>query len=225
MYSEYYEKHGANRNDLLSNADVVFQTLAADRANIAALRRLDVDRSSARVLDVGCGSGSSLLQFLRLGFNPGNLHGIDTSEERILQGRTLLPTLDFRVESADRLPFEDESFDIVFESTTLGTLESAQLLSSIAHEMLRVTKKNGHVMLTDWRYSRRGSGVKTAMNRTRIADLFDVGGSTVVVAREAGALVPPIGRRLSRLAPSLYFLLQAILPPAVGQITTVLRKL
>jgi hypothetical protein len=58
----------------------------------------------------------------------------------------------------------------------------------------------------------------------RIAALFDVGGSTSVIARERGALVPPVGRRLSRYLPSLYFLVQALLPPLVGQVTTVLRK-
>jgi SAM-dependent methyltransferase len=223
-YSQYYEKLGEDRNDLLRNPEVLFQSFAIERANIAALRSINLDKSTARVLDVGCGSGSGLLQFVKLGFNPANLVGIDTSAARIEEGKSLLPGIDLRVADATSIPFADSSFDLVFESTMLGTLESQSLLVSIALEMLRVTRVGGHIMLADWRYSREGSGVKTAISPSKIAELFDVGRSTVVVRRERGALVPPLGRRLSRAAPSLYFLVQAMLPFAAGQVTTVLRK-
>jgi len=223
-YQQYYEKFGGDRNDLLRNPEVLFQSFAVERANIAALRSLALDKSNTRILDVGCGSGSGLLQFVRLGFDRSNLVGIDLSDARIEQGRALLPGIDLQVADASRMPFGDETFDLVFESTMLGTLESQSLLQSIAAEMIRVTKKGGHIMLADWRYSRKGSGVKTAISREKIAELFSVGRTTEVVGRERGALVPPLGRRLSRIAPSLYFLLQAIVPLAAGQITTVLRK-
>ncbi len=62
------------------------------------------------------------------------------------------------------------------------------------------------------------------MSKRRVAELFDVGGSTSWVTRQRGALVPPVGRVLSKYAPWLYFLVKALLPPLVGQITTVLRK-
>ena len=60
--------------------------------------------------------------------------------------------------SSSRLQFADESFDLVFESTMLGTLGSKPLLAGIAREMIRVTRKGGHIMLIDWGYSREGSG-------------------------------------------------------------------
>lgn len=225
IYREYYERKGGDRNDLLTNPEVLFQMLAFDRANIAALRKVKIDRSTARVLDVGCGNGASLLQFIRLGFNPDNLVGIDNSEERIADGRRLHPNMDFRCDSADRMPFADESFDLVFESTMLGTLSSMDLLSNIASEMIRVTRMGGHLMLADWRYSRKGSGVETAMSKKRVAELFRVGEKTKVIVRERGALVPPLGRRLSRMMPAMYFVVQKLLPPAAGHVTTILEKL
>lgn len=224
LYREYYEQHGADRNDLLRNPEVLFQTLAIDRANIAALRVAGIDRQSARVLDVGCGSGASLLQFIRLGFEPANMFGIDMSEERIAEARARLAGVNFKVADARFIPQSDASIDLVFESTMLGTLDDAGLLQAIANDMLRVTRPGGFVMLCDWRYSRKGSGVKTSINPAMIAKLFDVGRSTEVVSRARGALVPPLGRRLSRFAPSLYFLTLALLPFAAGQVTTVLRK-
>ncbi|MEP6506719.1 MAG: class I SAM-dependent methyltransferase [Gemmatimonadales bacterium] len=224
MYSKYYEQHNADRNDLLGNAEVAFQTFAFDRANISALGHMELNRDEARVLDVGCGSGAGLIQFLRLGFRPDQLTGIDISNERIDDARRSLPSVEFKCESADRLSYADGSFDIVFESTMFVLLPTEEMASGIANEMLRVTRPGGYLMLVDWRYSKPGSDVYKAMNKSRIANLFGVGTSTTVVARESGALVPPLGRFLSRRAPSLYFLAQAMLPFAVGQVTTVLRK-
>jgi len=224
VYDEYYKRHGADRNDLLANPEVLFQSFAIDRANISALRSVELERSSARVLDVGCGQGASLLQFVKLGFAASNLTGIDNSAERIDKARSVLPAAEFEVGSAESLPFDSASFDLVFESTMLGTLESQSLLESIAREMIRVTRSGGYIMLTDWRYSRRGSGVKTAISNQFVDRVFDVGRSTSVVTRVRGALVPPLGRRLSRAAPSLYFLVQALLPFAAAQVTTVLRR-
>src|SRR4029079_13187098 len=144
-YSKYYEKLGEDRNDLLRNPEVLFQSFAIDRANIAALRSLSLDKRTARVLDVGCGSGSGLLQFVRLGFVPTNLAGIDLNDARIEEGKALLPGIDLQVADASRMPFTDASFDLVFESTMLATLESQSLLRSIAAEMIRVCKPGGYI--------------------------------------------------------------------------------
>ncbi|MEO5904036.1 MAG: class I SAM-dependent methyltransferase [Gemmatimonadaceae bacterium] len=224
MYSKYYEQHKADRNDLLGNAEVAFQTFAFDRANISALRMMNVNKDTARILDVGCGSGAGLIQFLRLGFRPDQLSGIDISKERIDHARRSLPNVDFMCESAEALSYATGTFDIVFESTMFVLLPSEDMARAIASEMVRVTRPGGYLMLVDWRYSRPGSDVYKAMNSSRIADLFGVGKTTSVAAREKGALVPPLGRFLSRRIPSLYFAAQALFPFAVGQVTTVLKK-
>ena len=224
MYSRYYDEHNADRNDLLGNPEVTFQTFAFDRANIRALQRMDLDRESARILDVGCGSGSGLIQLLRLGFTQQQMSGVDISPERIEHARKTLPSAEFKCDSADAMSYADGAFDIVLESTMFVLLPSEDMARGIAREMVRVTRSGGYLMLIDWRYSKPGSDVYKAMSKKRVAELFDVGGATSLIAREKGALVPPVGRALSKYAPSLYFLAQALMPPAVGQITTVLRK-
>jgi ubiquinone/menaquinone biosynthesis C-methylase UbiE len=224
MYKDYYERKGAERNDLLANPEVLFQTLAFDRANITAFRKLRLDRQKVRILDVGCGSGAGILQFLRLGFDPSKLVGVDMDEGRISEARCLLPHVNFYCASADSMPFGDQSFDVVFESTMLGTLSSLPLLRSIAAEMIRVTKRGGFLVLSDWRYSKKGSGVKTAISRSQLNELFSIGSRTTFVAKEDGALIPPLGRRISKAAPALYFLFQRLFPLASGQLTTVLKR-
>jgi SAM-dependent methyltransferase len=224
LYERYYAKHGANRNDPLKNSGVTFQLFAFERANIRALQRLDLDRETAKVLDVGCGTGSSLLQFIKLGFRPENLTGVDSGSERIEQARERFPSAAFRCESAEQMSFPDATFDLTFESTLFMMLTSEDVARRIASEMLRVTRPGGYIMMADWRYAEPRSTDHRAMTGKRISMLFDIGGKTRMVARERGALVPPLGRFLSRRLPSLYFIVQGLLPFAVGQLTTVLQK-
>jgi len=225
LYEEYYKTHGADRNDPLTNSGVTFQVFALERANIRALQSLQLDRDQAKVLDVGCGTGSSLVQFIKLGFVPQNLTGVDSSAERIEKAQARFPNVAFRCESAESMSFPDSTFDVAFESTLFMMLTDEAVAGRIAREMLRVTRSGGYLMIADWRYAEPRSRDHRAVTRKRIASLFDVGGATTVVARERGALVPPLGRFLSRRAPSFYFVVQGILPFAVGQVTTVLKKL
>lgn len=224
-YSAYYREHGDDRNDILRNPGVLFQTLAFDRANIRALSRLGLDRSTARVLDVGCGTGSSILSLLRLGFDPSNMAGIDLENARIDAARRQAPNVDFRAGDARQLGYADQTFDLVLESTMFVLMTDEEVAKAIASEMIRVTRKGGYLMLVDWRYGKPGSSTYRGLSKARVASLFDVGRATRMVAVEKGALVPPVGRFLSSRLPGLYFAVQALMPPLVGQTTTVLERL
>ena len=161
-----------------------------------------------------------------MGFKPENLTGIDVQEERILDGKRCFPNVHFVHGDAAKMQFQDESFDIVTESTMFTQLTDDDLAHSIASEMVRVTKTGGYILLVDWRYSKpwdkknyKGLSVK------RIRNLFSVGSKTNIFGAFNGALVPPIGRFLSKRMPSVYFLVQALLPFCVGQKVTILKKI
>lgn len=223
-YRSYYANKGADRNNLLANPEVLFQILAQDTAFISALRFIQPDPENTRVLDVGCGEGASLINFLRLGFAPHHLSGIDFQESRVSAARARLPGIDFRVGDATRLEFADSSFDLAFESTMFIHSVDDGLSEKIAGEMLRVTRAGGHILLSDWRYSKPGSDSHKAMTKRRIKELFGVGVKTVRLKVFPGELVPPVGRFLSRWMPIAYFPVRGLLPFLVGQVTTILRK-
>lgn len=56
-YKKYYDIKGDDRNSLLRNKEVLFQTLAFDASIIKALSFIKPEPKSNKVLDVGCGGG------------------------------------------------------------------------------------------------------------------------------------------------------------------------
>jgi SAM-dependent methyltransferase len=223
-YRGYYAAKGAERNSLLHNPQVLYQSVAQEVALVRALQSLHPNHEAARVLDVGCGAGGTLLTFLRLGFAPRNLHGIDFQEERIAVAKEKCPSIHFEHGDATKMEFANESFDLVHEATMFIHSVDQELSRKIASEMMRVTKPGGHILLCDWRYSKPGSAAHRAVTQKRIAKLFHVGERTSRCGVFAGPLVPPVGRFLSHRLPSAYFLVSRLLPFLVGQVTTVLRK-
>ena len=225
-YKEYYKEKGVHRNSLLKNTEVLFQTLALDRAEIKALNFTDVEPETSRVLDVGCGGGGSLHNYLRLGFSPVNLFGTDILEKRIMEGKKRFPNVNFSCDDASNMQFEDGFFDITTESTMFMQLTDIELSMKISKEMVRVTKQNGYIILKDWRYSDPRDSKYKALSKQRIKDIFLTpnGGQVRVASVFDGPLVPPIGRMVSKRLSFLYFFIAAVVPLLVGLKVTVLKK-
>jgi ubiquinone/menaquinone biosynthesis C-methylase UbiE len=222
-YEDYYTSKGDDRNDPLRNPGVLFQNLAFEKSIVEALRSIRLDKSW-KILDVGCGAGFSLLRLLSYGLEPDRLHGIDISQDRIARGRKRQPALNFTLGDATAMEYPANTFDLALESTMFVQITDEVMASGIAREMVRVVKPGGYILLTDWRYSFGRKGY-LALSPARIARLFGVGTETSVVCRRKGALLPPLGRALSRYLPSLYFVVCRVFPFLVGQVTVVLRKL
>jgi ubiquinone/menaquinone biosynthesis C-methylase UbiE len=102
---------------------------------------LHVDRPPERILDVGCGTGEGAL-FLAREFPQARVRGVDISEEMIRaavakvgldpEGRVA-----FKVGDAARLPYPDDSFDLV-----------AQLnMPPFFAELVRVLRPGGHAIV------------------------------------------------------------------------------
>ncbi len=224
-YSSYYARQGDDRNDILRNRGVLFQKLAYDASLLRALSQsCPGGPSSNRVLDVGCGAGSSLLNFVAAGFGTDHLYGIDILEERVRRAHPQWPASKFVVGDASAMPIQSETFDIVFESTMFIQLTDEALACGVATEMIRVCRRGGMIVLADWRYRRPLNAEYRALSKSRVESLFRVGRDTDVRAVFQGALVPPVGRLLSKYSSATYFLLAWLLPFMVGQQVTVLMR-
>jgi ubiquinone/menaquinone biosynthesis C-methylase UbiE len=221
-YEWYYRRKGMYRNDVIFNRGVLFQKLAFEKSIIEALRTIGINRDW-KVLDVGCGSGGSLIQFLDLGFNPNNLYGIDIIPNNIENAKEKLCNVQFECGNAAQMDYKSDYFDIVTESTMFMQITDNNLSQKIANEMLRVVKPSGYIMLIDWRYNFRKPEYKP-LSKTRVAELFKTGIKTKLHCYNHGALIPPVGRFLSARLSPIYFLVQSFLPILSAQITIILKK-
>jgi ubiquinone/menaquinone biosynthesis C-methylase UbiE len=98
-----------------------------------------------KVLEVGCGLGTDLLQFAR---NRAVVTGIDLTPKSIelVKKRFAMENLsvDARVADAEALPFEDDSFDVVY---SFGVLHHTPNTQKAIDEVRRVLKPGGKLII------------------------------------------------------------------------------
>ena len=98
----------------------------------------------ASVLDIGCGAGA----FLRLVVErEAEAHGLDASESLIALARTRLPGADLRVGEMERLPWDDDTFDLV---TGFNSFFFANDMVAALREAARVAKPRSPVVVQVW---------------------------------------------------------------------------
>ncbi len=220
-FARYMSVQRHNRDNVLNNRGVLFQTLAWQSAIFTALSKSELVPETTTVLDVGCGAGNSIAPLIFVGFDPERIHGIDLIPDNVEKARKRFPSSHFTLEDASDIRYPEGTFDLVLESTMFVEVSDPALSAKIASEMMRVLKPGGHAMLIDWRYSHPGSETFCALSSRRIKTLFP---QLSRIAAFPGALLPPIGRPLSKYAPILYFPVQKCLPWLVGQYVWLLRK-
>ena len=156
--------------------------------------------ATKRILEVGCGSGYWLRDFVRWGAQPKNLFGIDLLPQRIADAARLCPPdVTLQCGSAANLPYPDASFDLVVQSTVFTSVLDAGLKQRIADEMLRVLKPEGLILWYDFRMNNPRNPDVQGVGRREIHRLFP--GCRIQL--RSITLAPPICRKLapvSRLA-------------------------
>lgn len=98
-----------------------------------------------KVLEVGCGLGTDLLQFARGG---AEVYGIDLTEKAATLARKRLSLYglkgDISISDSERLPFKTDSFDLVY---SWGVIHHTPDTAAAAKEILRVCKPGGQVLV------------------------------------------------------------------------------
>jgi len=107
------------------------------------------DRDVSRVLDIGCGTGEFALQLKKLNKNI-EVFGVDISENMINLAKAKANNnnlgIDFRVGDAERIPYEDNRFDII---TCAHSFHHYPHKRKALQEMHRVLGHNGKIMIID----------------------------------------------------------------------------
>jgi ubiquinone/menaquinone biosynthesis C-methylase UbiE len=114
----------------------------------------------ARILDIGCGAGQTLIA----GFPDRVSFGVDLDVDALKLGARLTTQVRFAVGLAEALPYGNESFEMVIARVSLPYTFLAESLT----EIRRVLKPNGvvwaalHPFRLSWAQVRHG-GIRTKM--------------------------------------------------------------
>jgi len=143
------------------------------------------------VLDLGCGPGTLTAGIADQVF-PGKVIGVDARREPLDNARRLAEgceqiNLSFTCASAYRLPFDDDTFDLVFAHALMEHLADPLL---VLHEIRRVLRPAGRLVMAspDWdafRFDHAGADVQAVMRLYRAIQERN-GGDTRAGQRLAG---------------------------------------
>jgi SAM-dependent methyltransferase len=165
------------------------------------------DLSRLRLLEVGSGSGTNLLELLRLGFGPEHLTGVELLAARHAAARAALPPAVTLVEGdATALQLPAASHDIVLVSTVFSSLLDDAFQQRLAERIWHWTRPGGGVLWYDFTVDNPRNPDVRGVPLRRIRELFP----EASVEAERVTLAPPIARVVSRWHPSLYTLLNSL---------------
>lgn len=192
-----------------------------ERRLLALLRRCGFAELSGRtILEVGCGTGYWLREFIKWGARPENVAGIDLLPDRVRTARALCPSA-VRIEcsSAAALPFADEQFDLAFQSTMFTSILDPDLKRRIAVEMMRVVKRDGMILWYDYHMNNPWNSDVKGVKRREIFELFP----NCRIDLERVTLIPPLARVIAAYSFLACHLLEKV-PVLCSHYLGVIRK-
>ena len=137
--------------------DILLQPVAdilIDRARIKA---------GERILDVGCGSGSTTSSFAKAVGSTGHVTGVDISAPMLSRAREVTPAgapVEFILADATIYPFAPERFDLL--ASRFGVMFFADPALSFTN-MRKAMKRSGRLAFACWREPRENPFFMTAL--------------------------------------------------------------
>ena len=165
------------------------------------------DLSTLRLLEVGCGTGSNLLELLRMGFAPQHLSGVELLSDRFQVARASLPSA-LKLHEGDALTMNvtEQSQDIVFVSTVFSSLLDDAFQQHLADAMWRWVKPGGGVLWYDFTVNNPRNSDVRGVSLKRVQALFPQG----QMRSQRVTLAPPVARWVTRVHPNLYGVFNAV---------------
>tara|TARA_Y100000310_G_C20498368_1_gene722674 strand:- start:96 stop:800 length:705 start_codon:yes stop_codon:yes gene_type:complete len=98
------------------------------------------------LLEVGCGAGMLLIPLSK---NVKESSGVDLSNSLIKRLKEHLKEANLAVSGANKLPFEQNSFNKIFVHSVFQYFQSSDYAKQAILEMIRVCKPNGKILIMD----------------------------------------------------------------------------
>jgi SAM-dependent methyltransferase len=192
IYSER-QAHEVQARYAANNPAERFMQERREAAILALLRRHGMqDLSTRRILDVGCGRGQGLADWIRCGARGDHLAGVDVMQAFIHEAQAQLPGTALALAAGDQLPFAAHSFDIVCQFTLFTSILDSELRRQTAADMLRVLRRPGLLLWYDFRVDNPRNRHVRGIGRSELTRLFP----DCRIDCRSVTLAPPIARAL-----------------------------
>jgi SAM-dependent methyltransferase len=190
------------------NAGYLFTMQALESQLLVLLKQYDfASLDTKNVLEVGCGTGFWLREFIKWGARPENITGVDLLSDSVAKARHLCPeAVKIHCGSAAELLFPDGIFDLVLQSTVFTSVLDASLKRRMASEMLRVVKRDGLILWYDFHVNNPWNPDVRGVKRREIYQLFP--GCRIDLRRIT--LAPPLVRSIAPYSWLACYLLEKI---------------
>jgi ubiquinone/menaquinone biosynthesis C-methylase UbiE len=150
------------------------------RGKVRELRQKTVDLARIQpgetVLDVGCGTGTLVMEVARRVGRAGRVAGIDPGRQQIVRARAKAARrnvpIEFQIGVIEQLAFPDQTFDVVFSTLMMHHLPAPLKRQGLA-EIARVLKPGGRLIIADFTHKkeRQGQAARFHAGGSRTHDL------------------------------------------------------
>jgi SAM-dependent methyltransferase len=161
--------------------------------------------SGRRILEVGCGGGGVLLESLSFGATAAQLHGAELLFDHVQIANHILGNLPLTNADGQTLPYAAQSFDLTMQFTVLSSILDDEVKTSLAREMLRVTRPAGMILWYDFWLNPTNPQTR-GICPPEIMLLFP----NCVYEFHKITLAPPLARRIVPFSWSLALLLESL---------------
>lgn len=209
IQAEYQRRQREVRSDLYAPWQPAEMLMCAERKRLAALmlhHKGLFPRVGDQCLEVGFGSLGWLADLLSWGVRETDLHGIELDSKRATQAQNILPMADLRVGDATKLPWDDETFQLIVVSTVFTSVLNMKIRRLIAAEITRVMKPSGALLWYDFAVNNPRNPHVRKVDRSELARLFP----ELQLKVRSVTLAPPLARFLAPKSWALTTLLSAI---------------
>lgn len=173
----------------------LFMVQERERRVLAILERYGcTPLDTKKILEIGCGTGHWLREFIKWGARPDNITGVDLLPDRIADARRLCPeAVRLLCRNATKLEVSDATFDLVLQSTVFTSILDPGMKQEIAAEMLRVVKPDGLILWYDYHVNNPRNPDVRGVKKREIYQLFP----ECHIALRRITLAPPLARLLA----------------------------
>lgn len=181
-----------------SNAANLLGIQERERRVLALLaKHIKLPLEEMKILEIGCGTGFWLREFIKWGARPENIVGLDLMPDRLEECRRLCPAeVTLKCGSASSIEMRDASFDLVLQSTVFSSVLDRATKHQIAGEMVRMLHSDGIILWYDFFMNNPNNPDVRGIRRREITELFP----ECKVSSARITLAPPLARFLAPLS-------------------------